>query len=115
MVLRAVSDHPVGRRSNAESDSLLTALLESTTPKAQSVTSEHPAIIANVLDIIGQLLNDSLGNEKMGFLDIDDHLQLVHTDANEQALSDVAQASMEAQSMRQWWAGEQRSIETWFV
>ena len=115
MVVRAISDHPVGRRSIAETDSLLTALLESITPKAQNVPSEHPAIVASVLDIIGQLLNDSLGNEKMGSLNIDDHLERIYTDANKEALGDVTQACMEAQSMRRWWAGEQRSVETWFA
>jgi hypothetical protein len=113
MVLRAISDHPVGRRRIAENDTLVGALLENASPKLRSATSEHPTVIANVLDIIGQLLNDSMANEKLGLLNIDDHLEQIHVNANAQDLGEVRQACEEAQSMRRWWAGEQRNLDKW--
>ena len=113
MVLRAISNHPVGRRGIAESDVVLAALL-GCAKSATGLDSEHPAILANVLDIIGEVLQDSLGNDKLGGLGIDELLVELLVDAADQDLSEVVQACEEAQSTRRWWGGEIRSVEKWF-
>jgi hypothetical protein len=119
-VLRAMADHPVGRRAIGQCDDILIALLTRIRPEtirtssSNSSTSEHPAIKANILDVLGQILNDSVANEKLGQLGIDDLLNDVLVDAKDQDLDEIVQACMETQSMRRWWCGEQRSPDLWF-
>lgn len=65
---------------------------------------------ANLLDIVGQCLHDPVANERLGKLGIDDVLGELQAKGN-----DVVEACMEAQTMRRWWSGEQRSLNDWSV
>ncbi|MGV2388938.1 MAG UNVERIFIED_CONTAM: hypothetical protein LVR29_13630 [Microcystis novacekii LVE1205-3] len=116
MVLRAMADHPVGRRAIAQSEDVLIVLLRRIQPETSinsNSASEHPAIKANILDVVGQLLHDSVGNEQLERLGIDNILRDVLVNAKDQNLNEIVQACMEAQAMRRWWGGEQRSADLW--
>lgn len=71
---------------------------------------EHPAIKANVVDILGQILNDSVGNENLGELGIDNILAEALTEASRDGLLEVVESCKEAMSLRQWWQGEARHV-----
>ena len=105
MVLRAVASFPVGRRVIAESDTVMDALLANvSTSIAQK---DHPAIRANVLDILGQVLQDSVGQEIIT-RDIDDWLQANMDLAHKEGWEEVIDACLEIQMMQRWWKGELR-------
>lgn len=107
MVLRSMSDFPIGRRQIGGNAELLDALWD-----VVSAERQHPAIRTNVLDVLGQLDYDPIGHQSLTCKDIDSLYQTVLEQARSpQNLSqDLAEACLEAQTMRQWWQGEIRDL-----
>jgi Histone methylation protein DOT1 len=124
MFLRAISEFPIGRREIAKSDIVVQALLESLYRGAKNNCNEseapahvtatpqrdHPLIRANVLDILGQVLYDPIGNKVLEERGVDALLNKVQVDASLAAGSntsggefEVLEAGQAAQAMRQWW------------
>jgi len=103
MVLRAMSDHPVGRSAIAKSDSLLDELLAGI-----STDEEHPALRANFLDIFSQLLYDSpLDRISVELNETTERLQ----EDNAALVSDnLREALAETIAMRRWWDGHKLEI-----
>mmetsp|Transcript_2537 Transcript_2537/g.3733 ORF Transcript_2537/g.3733 Transcript_2537/m.3733 type:complete len:482 (-) Transcript_2537:56-1501(-) len=108
LVLRAMSNFPVGRRNIAESAEAIGNLCGSLGNGNQN--NDHPAIRGNVIDILGQVFNDPMGNEVLESQGIDLILDDVRKDAESNGWHNVIEACHEAQTMRRWWGGEQRTI-----
>jgi hypothetical protein len=126
MVLRAISEFPIGRREIAKSDFVVQALLKSLfrRPATKNCTKsetthvhaaatpqlDHPLIRANVLDILGQVLYDPIGNQILEERGVDALLSKVLADATLAVGNntsggefEVLEAGREAHAMRQWW------------
>ena len=119
MVLRAMSDFPVGRRAIAENEKVMGSLFSSMSTSDQSGDGaskreqiDHPAVRANVLDILGQVLKDPVGNEAIngtdrgGSTEFDDLLQENIAAAKESGWHEVEEAAQEVQVMQRWWQGQ---------
>jgi hypothetical protein len=110
MILRAMSDFPTGRRAIAESSVLVEAILTSLcTTRIDG--NDHPAIRANLLDVLGEGLNDPIGNDKLESRHIDALVKEVREDALDQQLGEVLEACGQIQAMRRLWAGESRHLD----
>jgi hypothetical protein len=107
MILRSMSDFPVGRRQMGEQAELLDALWDVVLPETQ-----HAAIRTNVLDILGQLDYDPMGHQSLTRKDVDTLLQTILLQARsaQHGSQDLAEACLEAQAMRRWWQGDQRDM-----
>ena len=108
MAFRAVSSFPARRRSIAESNAAVAALVGS--PRIEvnesgAGNNDHSAIRANVLDILGQILNYPIGDESVGA-----HCEDLDPNAEARGGSDVMKSCNETQTMQRWCGGKQRTL-----
>jgi len=111
IVLRAISTFPVGQRAIANNGFVLDTLLSSLS--IDSLSKDHPAVRANALDILGQVLNDPIGYQVVKnhpTYEVQDMLQENMSVAREQNWKEVMEAALEVQVMMRWWQGEQRAL-----
>ena len=107
MVLRGMADFPVGRRAIADSSVLVEAIFTSLCTTRMD-GNDHPAIRANLLDVLGEVLHDPIGNDKLESCHIDALVKEVKGDAVDQQLVEVLEACGQIQAMRRLWAGGSR-------
>lgn len=110
MVLRAMSDFPVGRRALAESEVITEAFFQSLSLDIINSKNDHPAIRANIIDILGQMLNDPTGHQKLKQRELDSILQEMMNIARREEWHEVFEACVEVNAMQRWWFGEQKQV-----
>ena len=104
MVLRAMSDHPVGRGAIASNDSLVDSILAGV-----NNDEEHPAVRANLLDILSQLLHDS--PLKRISNDLDQILERLKDQTHKsESSANLLEALTETVAMKRWWDGHRREL-----
>mmetsp|Transcript_3062 Transcript_3062/g.8651 ORF Transcript_3062/g.8651 Transcript_3062/m.8651 type:complete len:507 (-) Transcript_3062:312-1832(-) len=106
MLLRAMSDHPTGRRSINRNEELVGRIVA-----LVANSEEHSAIRTNLLDVVGNLLHDS-SLESVFRPDTGHGLEttleeIVKTSGDHSSLIEAAE---EVIAMRRWWEGHQRSV-----
>ncbi|KAK3252783.1 hypothetical protein CYMTET_37939 [Cymbomonas tetramitiformis] len=107
LALRAISAHPCGRRGIAECSGAVSSILYTLCDLQHTAqAADHPAVRANLLDIIGQTLNDSRGLlelEGSVSAEVTELLTAVRKDGEEKSWPSVVHAVSEVERMRQWW------------
>ena len=114
VLLRSIADVPIGRRKIAECHELVRAFVSSLEPASQPklLKNDHVMIRANIVDIIGQVVYDPVGNAILEDCGIDGLLsnELVRAEANGEDWKEVGEACKEAQDMRRSWQTERMSL-----
>ena len=106
MVLRAMADHSIGRSIIAENNALVDLLLASVDNH-----DEHPAIRANILDVLSQMLHDFPMTRVSK--ELDQVLLRITTISDQEATllpSNLSEALAEAVEMQRWWGGHRKYI-----
>ena len=106
MVLRAMADHSIGRSIIANNHSLVDLFLVGV-----DNDDEHPAIRANVLDVLSQVLHDFPLTRVSK--DLDQILLRISTMRDQESdplPSNLSEALTEALAMQRWWGGHRKYI-----
>lgn len=105
MVLRAMVNHPIGRREVSKRQPLVEYILA-----VVRMEDEHPAVRANLLDVLSNLLFDSplqLVSTELGIVLGELHEE---TKSGEEASGNILEALTETIAMTRWWEGHQRVL-----
>jgi len=103
MILRAIVDHSIGKRSISQRCDVAHALVQ-----AAGRDDEHPVVRANLLDVLGTVLYDSPLDHVSE--DLDHILLKLKDEVNHEGNIHLLDAAEEIRVMRKWWKGEQRTI-----
>jgi Histone methylation protein DOT1 len=109
MVLRAMVNHPIGRREVSKRQALVEYILAVVRRE-----DEHPAVRANLLDILSNLLLDSplqLVSTELGIV----LGELLHAETTKSCGggapgNNILEALTETIAMKRWWEGHQRVL-----
>jgi len=103
ILLRAVSAFPIGRRTIAQDDRLLDAMFSSLVVLDQLAKNDHVLIRANIVDSLGEVLKDHVGNDVLANRGIDAVVaNLVDDTSNSEMMTEACQAVI---SFRRWRSG----------
>jgi len=106
MALRAIAAFPIGRRTIAEHGAVLRSIFASLDERGEEDcrANDHLVIRANLVDILGQVLHDHVGNEELNKLGIDDLIENVmkNIPETEGGFGMLRDACEEVKVMRRW-------------
>jgi len=103
ILLRAVSAFPIGRRTIAQDDRLLDVMFSSLVVLDQLAKNDHVLIRANIVDSLGEVLKDHVGNDVLANRGIDAVVaNLVDDTPNSEMMTEACQAVI---SFRRWRSG----------
>lgn len=116
MVLRAMVDHPVGRRMIGQQSELVELLVGALEDGQNTKCIHLQSLQTNYLDIVSHLMHDAPLDDGRGHganleLRLDnllDQLPLASSSKEETRLSNLYEAAREVSALRQWWQGHPR-------
>ena len=104
ILLRSLSAFSIGRRTIAQDDRLLDAMFSSLVVSNQLAKNDHVLIRANIVDSLGEVLKDHVGNDVLANRGIDSVVaNLLDNTPEAEMLTEACQAVM---SFRQWRLGK---------
>lgn len=108
ILLRSLSAFSVGRRTIAQDESLLDAMFSSLIVSEQLAKNDHVLIRANIVDILGEVLKDHVGNDVLADRGIDSVVaNLLDSTPEAEMLTEACQAVM---TLRRWRLGERERV-----
>eukprot|EP00984_Skeletonema_dohrnii_P005195 scaffold1823_cov150-Skeletonema_dohrnii-CCMP3373.AAC.1 len=103
ILLRAMSAFPIGRRTIAQDDRLLDVMFSSLVVVDQLAKNDHVLIRANIVDSLGEVLKDHVGNDVLANRGIDSVVaKLVDDTPSSEMMTEACQAVI---SFRRWRSG----------